>query len=246
MEIEKNKIYYMDCLEGMSYMEDNSVDLVLSDPPYNISRNRIFSRDDAKDITMDFGDWDNVEDKEFFKWFKRVLLEWKRVLKKNGQVIVFGPRKWEYVKILDDVFKLKRELVWKKSNPAPHFMKNSYISSYEKFYWLIQKGEDKKNVTFNFLSQNEMHDVFNSSVCAGKERTEHTTQKPLDVINKIIKIHSDKGELVLDTFLGSGTTVESCILNNREYIGFENDKKSIDIMKRRFGIRGRDMIVTDI
>ena len=233
----------MDCLEGMKYMKDNSVDLVLTDPPYNISRKRTFTRDNAKDVTLDFGDWDYQDEEDFYKWFKIVCKEWKRVLKREGQILTFGPRDWKYAKVLDDVFKIKRELAWKKSNPAPHYMKNSYITSYERIFWCINKGVEKKEITFNFLEQKEMHDFIETSVCMGKERTSHKTQKSIEVLQKLLRIHSDEGDLVLDSFMGSGSTAEACMSLKRDFIGFENDKESLDIMiNERFGLRAKDII----
>lgn len=244
LRIEKNKIYFMDCLEGMKYIEDNSVDLVLSDPPYNISRSRKFSRDSAKDITMDFGEWDNQDEDKYLEWFEEVLKEWKRVLKDKGQILVFGDKEnWRFSRLLDKYFKIERNLSWYKTNPAPHFMKNTYISCSEKIYWLLNKEKKLSDITFNFLNQNEMHDVIETSVCMGNERTSHKTQKPIELIEKLLRIHSEKGDLVLDSFMGSGTVADVCVVMGRDFIGFENDKESIEIMRNeRFGLDFKDIL----
>jgi len=234
--MKTNLIYNEDCLVGMKKLSDNKVDLILTDPPYNISRERTFSRDNAKDVSLYFGDWDNIENKEFYKWLKIVLLEMKRVLKPNGQLLMFSPRNWEYESVIDDVLHVKRTLIWHKNNPTPQFLKVSYLTSYEMIRWAVQDEEVKnKDITFNFDKQKNMHDVLKYPICMGNERTEHPTQKPLDLINKLINIHSNEGDLVLDPFIGSGTTAVACLKTNRKFMGFEREEKYYNIALKRIG-----------
>jgi len=234
--LKTNVIYNEDCLEKMKELPDNSVDLVLTDPPYNISRKRTFTRSDAKDVNLYFGDWDNIENKKFYKWLKVVLIELKRILKRKGQLLIFSPRNWEYESVIDDVFNIKRTLIWHKNNPTPQFMKVSYLTSYEMIRWVVYDENIKsKDITFNFDLQKNMHDVLEYPICMGNERTEHPTQKPIKLIDKLLKVHSNEGDVVLDPFIGSGTTAVSCLKNDRKFIGIEKEEKWYHTALRRIG-----------
>lgn len=246
MDIEKNKIYQKDCLEVLSNIATESIDLILTDPPYNISRNRKFTREGIKDRDHNFGDWDNMEDKDYYEFLAKVWKESRRILKPYGQLLTFGPRNWEYEKVIDDYFTIKRALVWHKPNPTPQFMKISYLTSYEKIIWAVKNNDHLTKFTFNFERQNEMHDFFEAPITAGKERFEHPTQKPLSLIRKLIRIHSDKGDMVLDPFMGSGTTAVACQLLSRDFIGAELEDEYFDIMKQRLGLlKSRRILVRD-
>ena len=240
--MELNKIYQMDCMKGMRDIEDNSVDLILTDPPYNISRNRKFSRDKSKDVNLNFGDWDILEDDDYYKWLLEIWDECNRVLKDLGQLIIFSPRNWEFEAVLDQVFEIKRAIVWHKTNPTPQFMKVSYLSSYEKIIWAVKDNSHPSKFTFNFSKQKDMHDMIQSSICMGTERVEHPTQKPMTIVEKLLKIHSNKGDLVLDPFAGSGTTPIACLLNGRKFLAYEKEDEYLKLIKQRLGVRSLDIV----
>ena len=94
--LEVNKIYNMDCLEGMQQLfkeRGECIDLILTDPPYNISTNRKFTRKNAKSVTMDFGEWDKFSSwDEYSKWLNKVFGLFNKVLKPNGQIVTFAPK----------------------------------------------------------------------------------------------------------------------------------------------------------
>ena len=232
MKMEVNKIYNMDCLEGMKQLEDGSIDLIIIDPPYNISKEND-SRDRSKlnspimrrkkPLNYDFGDWDNMGRKEFLEFTKAWLKECCRVLKENGTIISFFNK--EDINFLGWISKRwgirsRTYISWHKTNPVPSFRKVNYLSACE-FIWIGSKGK----MTFNFKKQNEMHNFFETPNKSSYGKTKHPTEKPLKLIKHFIEIHSNENEIILDCFMGSGTTALACKQLNRKFIGFEiNDK----------------------
>lgn len=236
MSIDKyiNKIILGDCLEVMKDIPDESVDLVLTDPPYNISQKdkRLYRRykgGKQGDIVMDFGEWDyNFKIEPF-------LIESKRVLRDNGSIIVwtseqlFGEYRNWFVKYM----RPKQLLIWVKTNPLPQFRLNGYRQSTELLFWAMKSRNKKDNKNFIFQSQREMTNVFYAPIVGGKERTTHPTQKPLSITEKLIKTHCIKNGIVLDPFLGSGTTAVACKKLGRRYIGIEISEEYYNIAKQR-------------
>jgi len=119
------------------------------------------------------------------------------------------------------------------TNPIPQVRKKNYLSSIEMILWLARYNEKKCPFTFNFKTQNEMHNFIEMPLCGGKERTSHPTQKPLKLFMHLLEIHSNKNDLILDPFLGSGTTAVACEKLNRRWIGIEMNPEYIEIAKKR-------------
>jgi len=229
MKMETNKIYNMDCLEGMKQLPDESVDLVFTDPPYNISQKgkifRNYRNGKNGDINMDFGEWDYGFDMIPF------LQEAKRILKENGSVIVWTSEQLygDYRKWFAENMYPKQLLVWVKTNPLPQFRLVGYRQATELMFWALKKKNTKDNENFIFSTQKEMTNVFYHHIVGGKERTKHPTQKPLKIIKQIVKTHCKVGGIVLDPFIGSGTTAVACVQTGRNFIGYEINKEYYDI-----------------
>jgi len=224
-----------DCFELIKNVESKSVDLILVDPPYLISRDSNFKNysDDASKelitkygkVSIDFGDWDKGElDWDFL--FK----EYSRVLRDGGTLIIFyDVWKSTEIKTMADKYKFKQPRVcqWQKSNPVPINSKLNYLSNAIEYFFTFVKG---KKPTFHSVYDNG---TYRYPICHGKERYEHPTQKPLQLITDIINKHSNPGDLVLDNFAGTGTTAHACILTDRKYIVMERDEKYFEIIKSR-------------
>jgi DNA modification methylase len=231
--MELNKIYQGDALEVMKKIPDGSVDLVFTDPPYNISqKNKIF-RDyrsgKRADINFDFGEWDyNFQIEPF-------LEEAKRVLNDNGSIIVWTSEQLygKYRDWFEKNMYPKQLLIWVKTNPLPQFRLVGYRQATELLFWALKKKNTKNNSNFIFKGQKEMTNVFYAPIVGGKERTDHPTQKPLSITKKIIERHCKEGGIVLDPYLGSGTTAVACKLLNRNYIGIEINSDYIKIAQKR-------------
>jgi site-specific DNA-methyltransferase (adenine-specific) len=231
-----------DCLEVMQGMTDNSVDLVIADPPYNISK--LNDRRDRsklnspimrrkKALNYDFGEWDNLERAEFLEFTDQWLKECVRVLKDGGTIISFFSKEdisylgWQ-AKPLG--VRTRTIISWHKTNPVPSFRKVNYLSACE-FIWIGSKGD--KTWTMNFGLQKDTHNFFETANSSSYGETKHPTEKPLSLISWLIKTHSNEGDTVLDPFLGSGTTAKTAKSLNRNYIGIEINPDYVKIAEDR-------------
>jgi len=219
-----------DCFQYIKTIESGSVDLILTDPPYDISKESNFRLGESKrfnSISIDFGDWDESLD------LNELFVEFYRVLRKGGTLILFYDI-WKSNQVREASerakFRQPRVGVWLKNNPTPVNSKWNYLSNAAEYFFTFVKD---KNATFNSKYDNG---VYNYPLCHGKERLEHPTQKPLGLIKDLIEKHSKPNDLVLDTFSGSGTTAEAAILTGRRFICIERDENyynlSLDRIKQ--------------
>jgi DNA modification methylase len=223
-----------DCLQELPKIESNSIDLIITDPPYLISRDSNFkqiSDSTSKEmstkynISIDFGDWDKVE-LDFNYLFK----EWFRILKKGGTLIVFYDV-WKSNEIKESAnivgFKQPRVCAWTKTNPVPINSKTNYLSNATEYFFTFVKGGKP---TFNSVYDNGFYKF---PICHGKERLQHPTQKPLSLISQLIEKHSNSGDLVLDNFAGTGTVGEACVKLGRDYILIEKEETYFNMIDIR-------------
>lgn len=227
--IKANTIYNSDCIEGMKLIEDESVDFIIADPPYNLSNQKATlerSKYDGQLRDKYFGDWDMHF--EHTSW----LDEAYRILKKGGQMIIFNGfanfgEIIEYFSQYKSV-EVKRQLVWSKPSPMPANRDRLYVNSMEFMIWIV-KG---RGWTFNRLKDNYETGLFEYPTPRGKIRV-HPNQKPLGLIEELVQIHSNEGDLIVDPFMGSATTAVACINHNRNYIGFELEEEHFNNAKSR-------------
>jgi len=211
-----NKIICGDCLEVMKGIPDKAVDLVLTDPPYNASNSNI-SCIDKHYATVD-EEWD--------KGFEITFLhECLRVLREGGTALIFCSYHLlgDYLK---SGYKVQQIIHWTKTNPFPAIAK-VYTPNVEYIIWFI------KSNPYYFNKKESGQNIITTNVCQGKERTSHPTQKPQDLINKLLLVHSEPENVVLDPFLGSGTTSTACKSLGRRFIGIEQEPKYCEIAQRR-------------
>lgn len=224
-----NQIIHGDCLEELKKINDNSIDLILTDAPYLISKESHFSNKGlAKKYSkakLDFGEWDKKETD-----LDLLFDEFKRVMKKGATLIFFYDFfKMQQIKEIAEnkKFKQPRIGIWIKNNPVPINSKVNYLSNSKEFFISFVKGN--KN-TFN--SEYDKG-IYYFPLCQGKERTKHTTQKPLKLFQELILKHTNEHEQILDVFAGSGTTAIAAINTNRNYICIEKDDTYFNLMKER-------------
>jgi len=221
--LELNRIYQMDCIEGMGLIPDESVDLLLTDPPYNVSQKSNFHTMGRKGV--DFGEWD--KDFNQIEW----LGEACKKIKKGGSVLVFNDYKniGEMKKTLEDnKFVIKEMLLWKKTNPMPRNRDRLYVTSIECCLWAV-KG---KGWAFNRQRDTYENGIFESPSINHKRRI-HPTQKPISILNQLVKIHSNENDIILDCFMGSASTAVAAEINNRNWVGFELEKEYIEKANKR-------------
>lgn len=231
-----NHIANQDCIKYLKTLPDNSVDLVVTDPPYNVSQKKDINYKKFN-VVKNFGAWDFNFDPE------PVLAELKRVLKPNGQIFVFCSTNQipQYMGLFKQGWNFRNLLVWYKTNPAPRLSKTNFVFANEYILYAINDPSVKPSeVTFNYLAHKEMHNTIITSALQGKERLKgddgkalHPTQKPLSILKKLIEISSNKGDIVLDPFMGVGSTAVACKEMGRNYVGCELDKNYFKISLTR-------------
>ncbi len=218
-----------DCIQYLKEIPDGSVDFILTDPPYNLNQ---YSTGNMKfdwrsDINNDLAEWD----KDFAP--QNIKDDFLRVLKPTGNIFAFCSYnmigKWHT--IFDPIFDTFQFFVWHKTNPVPKFRKAGFLNSCELIVCMWNKGH-----TWNFGKQNEMHNFFDAPICMGPERLKdpkHPTQKPIRLLKHLIKIASNEGDVVLDPFMGVGSTGVAALEMNRKFIGIEIDKAYFEAAQRR-------------
>jgi DNA modification methylase len=240
-----HKIVAGDCIEKLKDVPDNSVDLVFADPPYNMSKKNGLGWAFSKHVTMQEG-WDMFTEKEFEEFNKKWISECIRVLKPGGSFFVSG----SFHNIYDLGYIIKRlglrvvnSIVWYKPNAQPNITCRMFTESTEHLIWAV-KGKKWK---FNYdITKTEISDPLNPK---GKQtrnvwsisltpKTEkwagsHPTQKPEELLRRIIISCTEKGDMVLDPFTGTGTTNVVALRCGRNSIGIEKEKDYLKIIKRR-------------
>lgn len=222
------KLLYGNCLELIKDIPDESIDLILTDIPFNISRDNNFKT--MKDRTgrngIDFGEWDKDFDES-------CLSDFIPKLKKGGSFVTF--HSFEQYGLLLNVFNgkliLKDRFVWEKTNPMPRNRDRRYISNIELCSWFVKDG-----AKWTFNRQNETYDgcvLRYPSESGGGYKRYHPCQKNVKLIEELLKRHSNENDIVLDPFMGSGSTGVACMNNNRNFIGIEADEKYFEIAKER-------------
>lgn len=222
--LELNKVYNEDCIQGMREIDSGAISLVLTDPPYEISRDSNYAssaptgRDtDRFRISIDFGSWDahNAFD------ISSMIKEAYRCLKVGGYIVCFYDLwKIETLKsVMEEVgFKQIRFIEWVKTNPVPINSKTNYLTNAREVAVCAVKGS---NPCFNSEYDNG---IYSFPIAHSKDRI-HPTQKPTNLFRSIIQKHSEKGDTVLDCCMGSGTTAVACIEESRNFIGFETNQE---------------------
>jgi len=227
----RNTIIQGDSLEILKNIPDNSIDAIITDPPYNIGDGNKLCKQGSK-IKSNKEMWGNIEPKntiKYYEYLKKVFKEFYRVNK--GSIIIFYNRL--EITLIKDMLKdagfyPKNLLCIVKKNSLPHFRKNGFRSDFElALYCQKNKGKD----IFNFINQNTMKSIDYYTI--GKKYTTHPTEKPLLIIEKYVKIISNKSNIILDPFIGSGTTAVACERLQRNWIGIEREQAYIDIANAR-------------
>lgn len=219
--MNKYWIFNNDYFNFVKSIKSNSIDLILTDPPYNINKystgNIILPG--RKPINNDIGIWDKNE-----IYPSDLACEFLRILKPTGNIFVFtGYNKFgDWHKAFDPLFTTFQFMVWHKLNPTPKIYKNGLLNSCE----LIACMWNKEH-TWNFTSQDEMHNFIECKTCSYPERLKypfHPTQKPIEILKKIIKISSNVNDIVFDPFMGVGSTGVAALQLNRKFLGLEINK----------------------
>jgi site-specific DNA-methyltransferase (adenine-specific)/modification methylase len=230
-----------DFYEEVKKIADGSIDLVLTDPPFNIATEREFNLDGRNNRSQDFGEWDKHEaETEFRSLFFTWATEWERILRDQGSGYAFCS--YRYVSYLKEALeeaglRVHVMVTWHKKNPGPQIEHVTFRSSCEHLLFFT-KG--KSGHSFHWQGENEMHDFIEWPICSGSERlsdakgnTLHPTQKPAKLLAHFIEISSNRGDTVFDGFSGVGSTGAASKELKRKFIGIEKDPTYFAAMQRR-------------
>ncbi|KRN10859.1 DNA-methyltransferase [Liquorilactobacillus mali] len=212
-----------DCLVAMKKIPNESIDLVLTDPPYNIAKDNNF--DTMGRSSIDFGTWDH--DADILTWISDAA----RTLKRGGTLIVFNDWKnlGDIAKELEKSGLIVKDLIrWEKTNPMPRNRDRRYIVDYEFAIVAIKKGK----WTFNRQSDKYDRSELRYPIVSGKNKF-HPTQKPVELMEELILRHSNENDIVLDCFMGSGSTGIAALNLKRRFIGIELNEEYFDVAKTR-------------
>ena len=245
--MEVNKIIRGDCLKVLENFQDESIDLVFADPPYNLQLNKELYRPNSSKVSSVNDNWDKFASFEKYDEFtEKWLFHCKRVLKPNGSLWVIGSYHniFRVGKIIQDLgFWILNDIIWRKTNPMPNFKGTRFTNAHETLIWASKSQKSK--FTFNYDSMKSLNeDVQMRSdwllpICSGKERLRsngekvHSTQKPESLISRILLSSSNKGDLILDPFLGTGTTADIEKKYSRSWIGIEKNPFYIQEANKR-------------
>lgn len=235
-----HKIVKGDCLKVMKIIPNNIVDFICSDFPYNISNNHWLTMKREKVVKADFGEWDKWEsEEEYLDFVFSVCEEYKRILKPNASLILFFGYRYAWWIAYElqkrGLFTYRQPIIFEKLNPLPQIKKNGFRSCFEIGVWLVNDWwAYKPPKTLNFLDQKTMKNIMGYRIGQGGEKlTKHPTEKPLRLVENLVKIFTNPGDIVLDSFAWSWTTWIACYKNWRHCISIEKDKGFIKMIENR-------------
>ena len=243
----KNKILNGDSLKELKKIPSESFDLIFADPPYNLQLRNQLVRPDRSRVNAVNDKWDQFESFSTYDDFTtKWLQECRRILKKNGSIWVIGSYHNIFrvgAKIQDLGFWILNDVIWNKNNPMPNFRGTRFTNAHETLIWASKDKNSK--YTFNYQSLKclnddlQMRSTWNLPICNGKERLKdkgkkvHSTQKPEALLYRILLASTNKNDLVLDPFLGSGTTAVVAKKLGRIFYGIEKEKKYFEAANKR-------------
>lgn len=238
------KLINDDTFNALKNFEEKTFDMIFADPPYFLSNNGI-TCSGGKMVSVNKGKWDKaLSIKEKHEFNKHWIKECYRVLKDNGTIWISGTLHNIYsisMALEEEGFKIINNITWQKTNPPPNIACKAFTHSTETILW-AKKDLKKSKYTFNYnlmkeLNDNkQMKDVWTTSLTKPSEKKQgkHPTQKPLEILNRIILASTKENDLILDPFCGSSTTGIAAVKLNRRYIGIDNEKEYLDLSIRRY------------
>lgn len=260
-QIPYNQILQGDSLKLLKTIPNDSIDLIFADPPYFMRTEGILQRPEGGEFDGCDDDWDNsfCSHQDYVDFSKIWLKECRRILKPNGSFWVIGSMQCIYSigGIMQELgFWLINDVIWHKSNPTPNFLGTRLNNAHETLIWATKSKKAK--YTFNYKTAKELNceiigfekgarkqlgSIWKIPICNGKERLKdlsgnklHSTQKPLELLYRIIAISSKIGDIVLDPFGGTMTSAAAAKILGRKYIMFEQNLRYIEYGKQRLDL----------
>lgn len=264
MDLTPNTIIQGECIDILSQLPDESVDLIFADPPYNLQLGGGLTRPDQSVVDGVTDHWDRFDSFDAYDLFTHQWMEQcRRVLKNDGAMWVIGSYHNIYrcgAILQDQGFWIQNDVIWVKSNPMPNFKGTRLQNAHETLIWAGK--HEKSKVTFNydalkaFNEDKQMRSDWTIPLCTGGERLKnedgkkaHPTQKPESLLNRILLATTNPGDIVLDPFSGTGTTAAAAKRLGRQFVGIERDDAYVKLSRGRLEdispIEG-DMLLTEV
>lgn len=246
-------LYKEDCIKFMSQLDENSVDMIFADPPYNLS-NGGFTVHAGKRVSVNKGDWDESKgvesDMEFhLRWIK----ECYRVLKPNGTIWISGTYHSIYqcgyaLQLVG--YKILNDISWFKPNASPNLSGRYFTASHETLIWARKDHKGKHTFNYKDMKNGEWHQTdfikkpekqmrsvwaIGTPKPAEKTFGKHPTQKPIALLERVILASTNPNDVILDPFTGSSTTGIVAVENNRKFIGVDLETEYLDLSIKRYG-----------
>ncbi len=238
-------VYVEDCVKLMKSWPEALFDCCITDPPYNMSKKKGLGWAFSSHVTMQES-WDQFVGDAYLKFTIEWLREVCRITKPNGNILVFGSFHNIYLIgfVLQEILnrRLLQQITWFKPNAQPNITGRLLTESTEYIIWACNNNPaDATKWTFNYEASKELNlgkqlrNMWSIPVTPPSEKGigGHPTQKPLAVVERMVRLWTEPGESVLDCFLGSGTTAVVCEEADRKWVGIEKDPKYADIARRR-------------
>lgn len=240
---EQGILMNADVFDGLKQIPSESVDLIFADPPYFLSNNGV-TCSSGKMVSVNKGKWDTADSLEKKHEFNRSwIAECYRVLKPAGTIFISGTLHNIFsvgMALEENNFKILNNITWQKTNPPPNLACKCFTHSTETVLW-AKKNIKAAKPLFNYALMKEqnggkqMKDVWQGSLTSRKEKKhgKHPTQKPLYLLNRIVEATTAPGFIVLDPFVGSGTTAISAATHGCYFIGIDNSLQYLELAKSR-------------
>jgi DNA modification methylase len=240
----KNTVIQGDALEVLKKIPPEIFDMVFIDPPYflQLKRKRIRRWDSKTLVKGVFEEWDSFSSfEEYDRFIESLLLEVKRVMKPNATLWVMGTYHniFRVGKIIQDLgFWILNDVIWVKTNPMPNWLGVRFTNATETLIWAV-KDKSVKNYTFNreyaksFGIGKIGANVWMFPICSKKERLPHPTQKPLELLKRVILTSTKEGDLILDPLAGTGTTGYAAKMLGRDFVLIEKKPQYVQLIRER-------------
>jgi site-specific DNA-methyltransferase (adenine-specific) len=245
-------LIHADSLQYLDEIEKESVDVIVADPPYFLSNDGI-TNSGGKMVSVNKGSWDKrltLEEKHQFN--KTWIQKCKNILTPNGTIWISGTLHNIYsigMALQEEGYKILNNITWEKLNPPPNLSTRVFTHSTETILWARKDTKDAKHY-YNYDRMKEMNhnkqmkDVWSGPLTKPSEKTfgKHPTQKPEYLVERILLASTKENDLILDPFIGSGTTAVVAKKMERNIIGIDSNKEYLEIAKQRLdhtNIQGR-------
>jgi site-specific DNA-methyltransferase (adenine-specific) len=241
---DKNaRFYFGDCLKLLELLPDESIDLIFADPPYNLSNGGITCKA-GKMVSVDKGNWDKSKGfEQDFEFTSAWIAACKRVLKPDGSIWISGtPHNIFSVgfALQSQGYKILNEVCWYKPNAPPNLACRYFAHAHESVIWARKSLRARHKFHYRLMKEmndgRQMRSLWTIPLTPASEKLfgKHPTQKPIELLYRIIASTSDEGDFVLDPFLGSGTTAVVAKMLKRNVIGFDIERDFLRLAAKRY------------